>query len=107
MKHLLPILFMMVLLGSACKTSRTSMEDPALIKDHFIVQLADNTKPEALLKAFATQDLQLVKPISAKMNLWLFRYDQQKKKPEKMLNQLQKSPLVKQAEFDKKLGSRR
>ncbi|MEL6590728.1 MAG: hypothetical protein AAFQ68_11625 [Bacteroidota bacterium] len=107
MKHLLPILFVVILLGTACKTSRTSMEDPALIKDHFIVQLADNTKPEALLEAFSAQDLQLVKPISAKMNLWLFRYDQQKKKPEKMLARIQKSPLVKQAEFDKKLGSRR
>lgn len=78
-----------------------------MIKDHFIVQLADNTKPEALLEAFAAQDLQLVKAINSNMNLWLFRYDQQKQKPEKMLARLQKSPLVKQAEFDKKLDTRR
>ncbi|MEM6343918.1 MAG: hypothetical protein AAF927_08560 [Bacteroidota bacterium] len=108
-----PYLFVFVLLITllgACDTSRqASGDDPAedaLIKDHFIVKLAPEVKPEALEASFSKQDLSHQKVIVRSMNLWLFTYDTQKMKPEKMLAKLKASELVLEAQFDKKLSTR-
>ena len=86
--------------------SAKEKSDSHFIKDRFIVQLKGKVDPKMIVAALQKYKLELLKPISKHMNMWLFTYDTSTIEPEKMLEILKNSQYATDAEFDKNLNLR-
>ncbi len=99
-----------IMLAWGCNGSKKGADTNAskdyMIYDKIIVQLDGGVKPEQIVEKHRPSKLELVKAVSAVMNMWLFTYDMDEITPEKMLKALKETDGVKEAEFDKKLGPR-
>ena len=77
------------------------------IKQELIIKLNNSENAGQLVEKFSKYKLSSKKEISKSMGIWLMQYDTTLVKPELMLKKVKSQNIVIEAEFNKKLDSRR
>ena len=105
-KNALPLLLIGLFLW-ACSPQKNAAEySDDVITSEILVTLETGAKVEELIQEIENPVFSLKKTLSARMNIFLFEYDDHKYDPKKALETLKKHSNVKSAEFNKRVGIR-
>ena len=88
-------------------STKTDDEIPEyVISNELIVKLKPDAQPEALTRRFASEGMQLDRPVSAPMHIYLYTFRADQTDPREMLQRVRAADGVVEAEFNKRLGGR-
>jgi hypothetical protein len=82
---------------------KPDMTNPEIISNELVVDMDTTLTKESLQEEFKLYDLQAIQKVSAYMNLWSFKYDEDKIGKYEMLILLRKKNGIRSVNFNRKL----